>query len=74
VKITKGKVKGVVVQLGAADIKKWEDAGGSGVVFRHKVMAEARSFAMRKGIRSGYIDVYAPRSAGGWTAESERID
>jgi hypothetical protein len=72
-KIAKGKAKGVVVTLGKSDTKKWEDPTERGALFRRRTMAEARIFARTRGVR-GNIEVYAAKSAGGWTADVEAID
>lgn len=61
----KSATKGVVVRLGRADTRRWEDAGRDGHDFRPLVREKARAFAARHDLR-GSIEIYA---AGGWTAD-----
>jgi hypothetical protein len=74
-KITRGKARGVVVKLGRADTKLWEDAGPDGVEFRAKVRKDAQDFASGKSDLQGQtIEIYASESEGGWLADAIEVD
>ena len=72
-KIQNGSHGGVVVRLGRADTKRWEDGGPVGDAFRRKVRADGHAFAAKHGAR-GNVEIYAAASEGGWKADVERIE
>lgn len=72
-KIIRGEKSGVVVTMGRKDTAAWEDSGDAGDRFRRDLRTRARAFAA-KHETGGSIEIYAASSAGGWTADVERVE